>query len=66
MVWCQEEPRNQGGWSFIEPNIEWVLGRIKAKNQTPRLCRAAPPRPRPRRVWPATTKPNKPRSSTKR
>ena len=31
MVWCQEEPKNQGAWSFIEPNIEWVLGRIKAK-----------------------------------
>jgi 2-oxoglutarate dehydrogenase E1 component len=27
MVWCQEEPKNQGAWSFVEPNIEWVLGR---------------------------------------
>src|SRR6056297_1597949 len=35
MVWCQEEPKNQGAWSFIEPNIEWVLGRIKAKNTRP-------------------------------
>ncbi|WP_370285914.1 2-oxoglutarate dehydrogenase E1 component [Pseudooceanicola nanhaiensis] len=32
MVWCQEEPKNQGAWNFIEPNIEWVLGRIKAKH----------------------------------
>ncbi|GMG83305.1 2-oxoglutarate dehydrogenase E1 component [Paralimibaculum aggregatum] len=31
IVWCQEEPKNQGGWFFIEPNIEWVLGRIGAK-----------------------------------
>ncbi len=31
MVWCQEEPKNQGAWSYIEPNIEWVLGRIDAK-----------------------------------
>ncbi|MFB3129476.1 MAG: hypothetical protein ACE1Y7_07215 [Lysobacteraceae bacterium] len=31
VVWCQEEPKNQGGWSFVEPNIEWVLGRIGAK-----------------------------------
>ena len=31
-VWCQEEPKNQGGWTFMEPNIEWVLTRIKAKN----------------------------------
>ena len=30
MIWCQEEPKNQGAWSFIEPNIEWVLGRIAA------------------------------------
>ncbi|OSP56110.1 2-oxoglutarate dehydrogenase E1 component [Pseudoruegeria sp. SK021] len=35
MVWCQEEPKNQGGWSFIEPNLEWVLRRIKAKHARP-------------------------------
>jgi len=35
MVWCQEEPKNQGGWTFIEPNLEWVLGRIKAKHVRP-------------------------------
>jgi 2-oxoglutarate dehydrogenase E1 component len=34
-VWCQEEPKNQGGWSFMEPNIEWVLTRIKAKHTRP-------------------------------
>ncbi len=35
-VWCQEEPKNQGGaWFFMEPNIEWVLTRIKAKNTRP-------------------------------
>ncbi len=32
IVWCQEEPKNQGGWTFMEPNIEWVLTRIKAKH----------------------------------
>ncbi|MEX0329520.1 MAG: 2-oxoglutarate dehydrogenase E1 component [Ruegeria sp.] len=36
MVWCQEEAKNQGAWTFIEPNIEWVLTRIKAKNTRPR------------------------------
>ncbi len=36
MVWCQEEPKNQGAWTFIEPNIEWVLGRIKAEYKRPR------------------------------
>ena len=25
VVWCQEEPRNMGAWSHVEPSIEWVL-----------------------------------------
>ena len=36
ITWCQEEPKNQGAWSFVEPNIEWVLGRIKARHPRPR------------------------------
>jgi 2-oxoglutarate dehydrogenase E1 component len=36
MIWCQEEPKNQGGWTFMEPNLEWVLGRIKAQHPRPR------------------------------
>jgi 2-oxoglutarate dehydrogenase E1 component len=32
VIWCQEEPKNQGGWTFVEPNLEWVLGRIGAKH----------------------------------
>jgi 2-oxoglutarate dehydrogenase E1 component len=36
VVWCQEEPKNQGGWSFMEPNIEWVLGRIRETDTRPR------------------------------
>ncbi len=35
MIWCQEEPKNQGAWTFIEPNIEWVLTRIKADHTRP-------------------------------
>ena len=31
-VWCQEEPKNQGSWTFIEPNLEYLLGRIGATN----------------------------------
>ncbi|MGB1214673.1 MAG: 2-oxoglutarate dehydrogenase E1 component [Pikeienuella sp.] len=32
MIWCQEEPKNQGPWTHAEPNIEWVLDRIGAKH----------------------------------
>jgi len=35
VIWCQEEPKNQGGWAFVEPNLEWVLGRIGAKHGRP-------------------------------
>ncbi len=31
-VWCQEEPKNMGSWTFIEPNLEWVLDHIGANN----------------------------------
>jgi 2-oxoglutarate dehydrogenase E1 component len=31
VVWCQEEPKNMGAWTHMEPNIEWVLGKIKTK-----------------------------------
>jgi 2-oxoglutarate dehydrogenase E1 component len=36
VIWGQEDPKNQGAWTYIEPNIEWVLGRIKAKHKRPR------------------------------
>ncbi|MDO6728534.1 2-oxoglutarate dehydrogenase E1 component [Marinovum sp. 2_MG-2023] len=35
MIWCQEEPKNQGAWTFMEPNLEWVLNRIKATHNRP-------------------------------
>ena len=38
IVWCQEEPKNQGAWSFVEPNIEWILSRIGATHTRPRYA----------------------------
>ncbi|MEP5762790.1 MAG: 2-oxoglutarate dehydrogenase E1 component [Litoreibacter sp.] len=35
VIWCQEEPKNQGAWTFLEPNIEWVLGRLGGKAKRP-------------------------------
>lgn len=26
IVWCQEEPRNMGAWTYIEPRLEGALG----------------------------------------
>ncbi|GLQ21885.1 2-oxoglutarate dehydrogenase E1 component [Algimonas porphyrae] len=31
MVWCQEEPKNMGAWSFIEPRLEETLTALGAK-----------------------------------
>jgi 2-oxoglutarate dehydrogenase E1 component len=31
VVWCQEEPRNSGGWSFVDPFIEETLIAAKSK-----------------------------------
>ena len=38
IVWCQEEPKNMGAWTFIEPNIEWVLEHIAGKTRRARYA----------------------------
>jgi 2-oxoglutarate dehydrogenase E1 component len=35
VVWCQEEPKNMGSWSFVEPYLEWVLGQAGSKVKRP-------------------------------
>jgi 2-oxoglutarate dehydrogenase E1 component len=34
-MWCQEEPRNMGAYTFMEPYLEWVLDQIKAGHRQP-------------------------------
>ncbi len=31
VVWCQEEPKNMGAWSFVEPRLEEVLASVGMK-----------------------------------
>ena len=33
VVWCQEEPKNLGYWSFIDPMVEDALGEVGCKPQ---------------------------------
>jgi len=36
LVWCQEEPRNMGGWSSVEIFLEWVCAHADVKAKRPR------------------------------
>jgi 2-oxoglutarate dehydrogenase E1 component len=36
IVWCQEEPKNMGAWTFVEPYLEWVLNQVGAGSRRPR------------------------------
>ncbi|WP_420391443.1 2-oxoglutarate dehydrogenase E1 component [Acuticoccus sp.] len=36
LVWCQEEPANMGGWTFVQPYLDWCLGQAKLANARPR------------------------------
>jgi len=31
LVWCQEEPKNMGGWTFVDPWLELTLERMNIK-----------------------------------
>jgi 2-oxoglutarate dehydrogenase E1 component len=38
VIWCQEEPKNMGAWSHLEPELETVLTKIGAKTTRPRYA----------------------------
>ncbi|HUZ91663.1 MAG TPA: 2-oxoglutarate dehydrogenase E1 component, partial [Methylocella sp.] len=35
VFWCQEEPKNMGAWSFVDPYLEWVLSQAGGKRKRP-------------------------------
>jgi 2-oxoglutarate dehydrogenase E1 component len=36
VVWCQEEPKNMGAWTFVQPYIDWVLDQMGKGGERPR------------------------------
>jgi 2-oxoglutarate dehydrogenase complex dehydrogenase (E1) component-like enzyme len=42
MVWAQEEPKNMGGWTFIEPRLENLLPRCERPRYVGRTASASP------------------------
>ena len=42
LVWCQEEPGNMGGWTFVQVYLDWALQQVPMRNARPRyIGRAA-------------------------
>ena len=31
LVWCQEEPKNMGGWTFVDPWVELTLAKVEVR-----------------------------------
>ena len=36
VIWCQEEPENMGGWTFVDRRLEKVLQTVGGKSSRPR------------------------------
>ena len=46
LIWCQEEPRNMGAWSFVAPRLETVFGELGFDQSRPVFAgRKAAPSP---------------------
>jgi 2-oxoglutarate decarboxylase len=42
LVWCQEEPKNMGGWTFMESRLENLLPRCERPRYVGRAASASP------------------------
>ena len=42
IVWCQEEPRNMGGWTFIRDEIEWCAAQAGYAEPRPKYSGRPP------------------------
>jgi len=42
VVWCQEEHKNMGAWTFVEPYIEFCLDKSDTRSARPRYAGRAP------------------------
>jgi 2-oxoglutarate dehydrogenase E1 component len=42
LVWCQEEPKNMGGWTFMESRLEKLLSRCERPSYVGRAASASP------------------------
>jgi len=42
LVWCQEEPRNMGAWSFVDQYLRWALTQVEARVREPRYVGRPP------------------------
>ncbi len=38
VVWCQEEPKNMGAWTFVDSYLEWVMDQAKTATRRPRYA----------------------------
>ena len=38
VVWCQEEPKNMGSWTYVEPYLEWAMGQAAGVARRPRYA----------------------------